>query len=114
MFACVCESLGSAPCLARKWLFVVGMTSKKTKKVCARAMCEFSMFAACTCADSASSAAAKLPWHPRPSLHGPSLARRYSDVVSGNRYGILELMLDSHGVLGDCEQHGYLMGREEE
>lgn len=75
---CVCESLGAATCLARLWLFVVVVTSK-TKKVCVRAMCEFSMFAACTCADSASSAAARLPWHPRPSLHGPSLARRYSD-----------------------------------
>lgn len=77
-------------------------------------MCEFQLFAACTCADSASSAAAKLPWHPRPSLHGPSLARRYSDVVSGNRYGILERTLDGHGVFVDGEYEGYLMGREEE
>lgn len=61
VFACVCVSLGAATCLARLWLFVVGVTSKKTKKVCVRAMCEFQLFAACTCADSASSAAAKLP-----------------------------------------------------
>lgn len=77
-------------------------------------MCEFQLFAACTCADSASSAAAKLPGNLRPSLHGPSLARRYSDVVSGNRYGILELTLDGLGVFLDCEQDGYLTGREEE
>lgn len=78
VFVCVCVSLGAATCLARLCLFVVVVTSK-TKKVCVRAMCEFQLFAACTCADSASSAAAKLPWHPRPSLHGPSPARRYSD-----------------------------------
>lgn len=82
--------------------------------MCVRAMCEFPMFAACTCADSASSAAAKLPGNLRLSLHGPSPARRYSDVVSGNRRGLLERKLDSHGVFLDCEQHGYLMGREEE
>lgn len=84
------------------------------KKVCVRAMCEFQLFAACTCADSASIAAARLLWHPRPSLHGPSPACRYSDVVSGNRYGILELTLDGHGVRVDLERDGYLMGREEE
>lgn len=77
-------------------------------------MCEFQLFAACTCADSASSAAAKLPGNLRLSLHGPSLARRYSDVVSGNRHGLLERMLDSHGVFLDCEQDSYLIGREEE
>lgn len=36
------------------------------------------------------------------------------DVVSGNRYRILERTLDSHGVRVDREQHGYLTGREEE
>lgn len=77
LYACV--SLRAATCLARLWLFVVGMTSKKTKKVCVRAMCEFQLFAACTCADSASSAAARLPGNLRLSLHGPSLARRSSD-----------------------------------
>lgn len=77
--ACVCVSESGDVCLARLWLFVVGVTGSKTKKVCVRAMCEFQLFAACTCADSASSAAAKLLWHPRPSLHGPSPARRSSD-----------------------------------
>lgn len=77
-------------------------------------MCEFQLFAACTCADSASSAAARLPWHPRPSLHGPSLARRSPDVVSGNCHGLLEWTLDSHGVRVDGEYEGYLTGREEE
>lgn len=104
-------------CLARFWLFVVGITIKKTKKVCVRAMCEFQLFAACTCADSASSAAIRLPGNLRLSLHGPSptrspLSRR--DVVSGNRYGILMRTLDGHGVFLDCEQDGYLTGREEE
>lgn len=79
--ACVCVSGSGDVSCKIVWLFVVGVSSK-TKKVCVRAMCEFQLFAACTCADSASSAVAKLPWHPRPSLHGPSLARRYSDVVS--------------------------------
>lgn len=36
------------------------------------------------------------------------------DVVSGNRYGLLERTLDGHGVFLDREQDGYLMGREEE
>lgn len=49
-----------------------------------------------------------------PPLHGPSLARRYSDVVSGNRYGFLELTLDGHGVRVGREQDDYLIGREEE
>lgn len=49
-----------------------------------------------------------------PPLHGPSLARRYSDVVSGNRYGLLMRTLDGHGVRVDREYEGYLMGREEE
>lgn len=31
----VCVSLGAATCLARLWLFVVGMTSKTEKSVCA-------------------------------------------------------------------------------
>lgn len=66
-------------------------------------MCEFQLFAACTCADSASSAAARLPGNLRLSLHGPSLARRYSVVVSGNRYGFLELTLDGHGGRVDRE-----------
>lgn len=101
-------------CLARKWLSVVGMTIKKTKKVCVRAMCEFQLFAACTCADSASSAAARLPGNLRLSLHGPSPTRRCSDVVSGNCHGLLEWTLDSHGVFVDGEQDGYLTGREEE
>lgn len=79
VFACVCVSLGAATCLARLWLFVVGMTIKKTKKVCVRAMCEFQLFAACTCADSASIAAVRLPGNLRLSLHGPSLARRSPD-----------------------------------
>lgn len=110
----VCVSLGAATCLARKWLFVVGMTIKKTKKVCVRAMCEFQLFAACTFADSASSAAVRLPGNLRPSLYGPSPARRYSDVVSGNCYGLLERTLDGHGVRVGREQDCYLMGREEE
>lgn len=69
------------------------------------------MFAACTCADSASSAAAKLPGNLRLSLHGPSPARRYSDVVSGNRYGLLERTLDGHSVRVDGKEDGYLTGR---
>lgn len=109
----VCVSGSCAVCLARLWLFVVGITSK-TKKVCVRAMCEFQLFAACTCADSASSAAARLPGNLRLSLHGPSLARRSSDVVSGKRYRILERTLDGHGVFLDREYEGYLTGREEE
>lgn len=82
--------------------------------MCVRAMCEFQLFAACTCADSAPSAAVRLPGNLRPSLHGPSPARRYSDVVSGHRYRILERKLDGHGVFVDGEYDGYLMGREEE
>lgn len=38
VFVCVCVSLGAATCLARDWLFVVGVTSK-TKKVCVRELC---------------------------------------------------------------------------
>lgn len=79
-------------------------------------MCEFQLFAACTCADSASSAAARLPGNLRPSsarsISCSPLFRR--DVVSGNRYGILMRMLDSHGVFVDREYEGYLTGREEE
>lgn len=35
VFACVCVSLEAATCLARLWLFVVGITSKTEKSVCA-------------------------------------------------------------------------------
>lgn len=76
VFVCV-SGIGDVSCKI-VWLFVVGITSK-TEKVCVRAMCEFQLFAACTCADSASIAAARLPGNLRLSLHGPSPARRYSD-----------------------------------
>lgn len=116
VFARVCVSLGTATCLARLWLFVVGVTSKKTKKVCVRAMCEFQLFAACTCADSASSAAVRLPGNPRlssaRSISCSPLFRR--DVVSGNCHGILERKLDGHSVRVDRGQHSYLTGRDEE
>lgn len=67
VFVCV-SGIGDVSCKI-VWLFVAVVTS----------MCEFQLFAACTCADSASIAAARLPGNLRPSLHGPSPARRYSD-----------------------------------
>lgn len=67
VFVCV-SGIGDVSCKI-VWLFVAVVTS----------MCEFQLFAACTCADSASSAAARLPGNLRPSLHGPSSARRSPD-----------------------------------
>lgn len=89
VFVCV-SGIGDVSCKI-VWLFVAVVTS----------MCEFQLFAACT--PTALSAR---------SISCSPLFRR--DVVSGNRYRILERTLDGHGVRVGREQHGYLTGREEE